>query len=389
MQWLTDARNDDRLKTAALADVALRAPFARPDIAPWLGRSLLLLDRTSDADTLLTEAVSRTPDDAALRILLARARLKGGDIESAGEQIDEALRLAPYDRSARIMRFKILVSAGQCDAARQMTDVIAELSPFDHALCSLRLRDDEGCEALIAVCNAELARNPAHTDAVYFKAIALTRLGRGDEARAVIDLEHSVVITELPEGNGDEVAFRAMLAREIEANPTLTPDRRTTRGGLQTFKLDYPGASHIDALLGRIRMAVDRYAGRADVSPQAATLSAWAVVYGAQGRQMPHHHPSGWLSGVYYVAAPPSSGGVHPGSLVLGQVPDSFGIAAPPWGIKSVSPVPGRLVLFPSYIPHATEETGVAAARISVAFDVVPTTAGQAQTKRPGATPGL
>jgi hypothetical protein len=44
----------------------------------------------------------------------------------------------------------------------------------------------------------------------------------------------------------------------------------------------------------------------------------------------------------------------------------------PPWGVQEIEPVPGRLLLFPSFLPHATEPTGIAGARISVAFDVVP-----------------
>ncbi|MEJ0041812.1 MAG: putative 2OG-Fe(II) oxygenase [Rhizomicrobium sp.] len=41
-------------------------------------------------------------------------------------------------------------------------------------------------------------------------------------------------------------------------------------------------------------------------------------------------------------------------------------------GTRAIEPVPGRLVLFPSYVSHATELTGIDGARISVAFDVVP-----------------
>ena len=44
----------------------------------------------------------------------------------------------------------------------------------------------------------------------------------------------------------------------------------------------------------------------------------------------------------------------------------------PPWGTLQIEPVPGRLVLFPSCVPHATEASGVDGARISVAFDVLP-----------------
>jgi hypothetical protein len=51
---------------------------------------------------------------------------------------------------------------------------------------------------------------------------------------------------------------------------------------------------------------------------------------------------------------------------------------APPWGIREIEPVPGRLVLFPSYVPHLTLPSGVAGDRISIAFDVVETASEQA-----------
>jgi putative 2-oxoglutarate-Fe(II)-dependent oxygenase superfamily protein len=44
----------------------------------------------------------------------------------------------------------------------------------------------------------------------------------------------------------------------------------------------------------------------------------------------------------------------------------------PPWGTREIRPVPGRLVLFPSYVPHATIATGSTDKRICIAFDVTP-----------------
>ncbi|NIR61459.1 MAG: hypothetical protein GWO02_19190, partial [Gammaproteobacteria bacterium] len=38
--------------------------------------------------------------------------------------------------------------------------------------------------------------------------------------------------------------------------------------------------------------------------PSGWSLSAWGVVLSRQGHQFPHTHPSGWVSGVYYVRVP-------------------------------------------------------------------------------------
>lgn len=93
-------------------------------------------------------------------------------------------------------------------------------------------------------------------------------------------------------------------------------------------------------------------------------MSIWAVIYDDHGRQDSHFHPSGWLSGVYY----PQAGS---GDLLIGAL-DAAEAIDPPWGARAVDPVEGRLVLFPSYVPHSTAPA--AAGRVSVAFDVMPST---------------
>jgi hypothetical protein len=55
--------------------------------------------------------------------------------------------------------------------------------------------------------------------------------------------------------------------------------------------------------------------------------------------------------------------------LRVGGLP-GWTAAKPPWPVVDVEPVPGRLILFPSYVPHETLPTGSDQTRISVAFDV-------------------
>src|SRR6476646_10216143 len=90
------------------------------------------------------------------------------------------------------------------------------------------------------------------------------------------------------------------------------------------------------------------------------------------GRQAAHIHPYGWLSGVYYVSVPKtSSEDLRNGCLVLGAMEEGLNVD-PPWGIRYISPAPGLLVLFPSYVPHATIPTRSPDRRICIAFDVGP-----------------
>jgi tetratricopeptide (TPR) repeat protein len=388
MRWelKSNSKSENWNKVAALTEAALQSSPIDPELLRRLCGALIAAgtENASEVESILAAAVARIPNDAELRVHLARARIALDRLDEAKSQVDEALRLEPRSRGARILKFNLLARTGRWDAASKLMDDIAALEPMNGFLCDARLRAtalQSECEAQLDACERELARNPILTDAIYFKAIALARLGRAQEARETIDLDRFVEVSELPapEGFRDAATFRAGLAEEIVRNPTLVPDLRTTRGGLQTRRLQQPDAVHVEALLEQIKAVIDDYETHlsddcrafAGTRPKAARLAPWAVVYGAAGRQKAHRHPRGWLSGVFYVTAPRRDSG-HSGPLVMGMLDPEFAVGEPPWGTRKIEPVPGRLVLFPSYVPHGTEQTDSEEARISVAFDVIP-----------------
>ena len=90
-----------------------------------------------------------------------------------------------------------------------------------------------------------------------------------------------------------------------------------------------------------------------------------------QGFHISHIHPSGWLSSAFYVAVPPEVAADGPGgNLVFGVPETALGLDLAPRRV--VVPVPGRLVLFPSYVWHGTVPFESAAPRLTVAFDALP-----------------
>jgi uncharacterized protein (TIGR02466 family) len=108
--------------------------------------------------------------------------------------------------------------------------------------------------------------------------------------------------------------------------------------------------------------------------PARYRLTAWSVVLESQGHQIPHIHPSAWLSGVYYVAVPESiaaSGDETAGWIEFGQPPEHYHGKVPAELVLE-KPRPGLLVLFPSYFYHRTIPFDAAGRRISIAFDVLP-----------------
>ena len=100
----------------------------------------------------------------------------------------------------------------------------------------------------------------------------------------------------------------------------------------------------------------------------------WAIVIEAEGFQVPHIHPSGWLSGVYYVALPEvvrSQGGQRAGWIEFGEPYWDIAHSVQP-ELKAFQPEEGLLLMFPSYFYHRTLPFTSDQQRISISFDVVP-----------------
>jgi tetratricopeptide (TPR) repeat protein len=266
----------------------------------------------------------------------------------------------------------LLAELGRFDEASEWEEEVAAAAPADPDLleCRARRRRSDPA-ALLALSESALAADPGASHALYYRAVALALLGRSEEAAAIIDVDRFLARSRL-----GAPALRARLKAEIAANPSLRPDPagHTTRHGLRSLAFPAPGDTAAPVLLDLIRGAVRDYSAALEgdhpfvrARPSRAALTAWAIVLSGPGRQLLHHHPRPWLTGVYYVAAP--EGTPRPGAIRLGRLPAWAGIE-PPWPVREIAPEPGTLLLFPSFLPHETLPTESEAERISVAFDV-------------------
>lgn len=158
------------------------------------------------------------------------------------------------------------------------------------------------------------------------------------------------------------------------------PLEQSLRGGTQT---DGDIFTQVDPLLVQLREAV-----RATVGEHVAQLpppdpghpllsarrdritfnGAWSVRLRGAGFHSNHVHPLGWFSSALYIALPPDIGVGDAGILTLGEPRSScFDLDMAPF--RTITPKPGRLVLFPSYMWHGTRPFGEGE-RLTVAFDV-------------------
>jgi tetratricopeptide (TPR) repeat protein len=345
---------------------------------------------------LARQALAQFLDRASLRVVLARALADAGNIDEAlttltagapGDpaldqerarmlgtigRIDEALALARSCREhAPELLLRLLVKHGRLEEAAQVEAAVAARAPGDPSLLELRAaRHRQDPLALLAICDQALAARPDSSQAVHYKIIALAQLGRNDEARHLMGLDTLLSIQFLADPPLEFVR------KEILANPSLHPDPagHASRHGLRTRTFPLPGDRASTLLMGSIRTAIGDYAAAltgdhpfAVSRPAQATLTPWALVFRSAGHQVLHHHPEPWLTGVFYVSAP--TGSPRPGAIRIGRLPDWAGVETP-WTPLVVEPEPGRLILFPSFVPHETLPTRSDDERISIAFDV-------------------
>jgi uncharacterized protein (TIGR02466 family) len=158
---------------------------------------------------------------------------------------------------------------------------------------------------------------------------------------------------------------------------------QTSRGGTKTAGTLF-GAGHdlVERLKARIDAAVADYIAAMKPDPDHPLFrrrsdgfdywGSWSTRLGDCGFHTNHVHPRGWISSAYYVALPDvvQDAEEKQGWLKFGEPSFDAGLADPIRRI--VQPVPGRLVLFPSYLWHGTIAFRSDQMRTTIAFDAIP-----------------
>jgi tetratricopeptide (TPR) repeat protein len=375
----------------ALIETARKSLSLHPEqTKAWtiLGELLLEAGLFEEANHTLTEAASLLPAEPKVLFLFADALQRVGKADAALAVLETVPSFATKDQNVALRQFDLFVETGRWDKVTQNLERIASIASsrrsviLAHGYFASNGGDPEN---LLAACEAALMEHPGSTVALHYKAIALALLRRNDEANSVMGLNNFVSVADSPpeEAHINGTPLFDALEAEILQNPTLVPDPhgKATRGGFQTRALAQAGDKAVPALLDRIKSAVDHYVETlpamshpfTTTRPARVRLRAWAVVYPRDGRQKSHFHSSGWISGVTYITAPRAAGDAkYRGPLVLGELDSDRYPDTPPWGTREIDPMPGRVALFPSFVPHATRSTGLSERRICVAFDVVP-----------------
>ena len=341
--------------------------------------------RISEAIPIYERLLEEQPEDPDLHVNLADALAQAERPDEAIEHYQEALARNPGEADGHYGLGNALTTCGRLDEAVTAYQMALRIQPNrTDALAALglvqaRSSDRDGAEASFA---AALAVNPRDVRSYANRGLALEADGRPG-ADGLFDYDRLFLTRELavPDGWPDRAAYHADLRDAILGREDLIFEREatTTMGGAQTGNLFIDPALAVAALQERILAFSDDYrrdviAGSQnpflDQAPAAFRMIGQAVVLDQGGFQRPHVHPTGFLSGVYYVQMPdPEPDDPHAGWFRLGRGLDPD---AEPVTQRLVQPKEGLIVMFPSYFWHATVPFRGSRQRICVAFDLLP-----------------
>ncbi len=326
-----------------------------------LGLTWHALDQLDQAAASLQQAAALRPDHAEVHYSLGLVLHGMKDLDQALGAYDRAIRLKPA-----------------------MLDRLFDVGKPRHVLALFERGEHR--KALNAL-DAFLGRSPGQSCALALKAIALDETGARDQARALVDFERLIRCERLqpPADFATMAELNQALARHILGHPTLqdAPDAFSAHRGKATGELLRGDKGPVAAFERMMRAAVEAYQTHMPElpdhpfvanAPRRWHLTMWGNVIETEGFQVPHIHPSGWLSGVYYVTLPDVVGArsdERAGWIEFGE---------PYWDIAhevqpelvAQQPEAGMLLLFPSYFYHRTLPFVSDQQRISIAFDVVP-----------------
>ena len=343
-----------------------------------------------EASAVLEDVVSRQPDSYQGFSDLGAVWQESGDLERAIAAYRRSIELNP---KLAIVHFNLgtaLKLRGNTADAISCVETALALDPsqanFAATLAGYYLEAGEPGRAL-HTCKKCLSLAPRNLTALTFMSIALDRLGDREGAARIVDFERLIQSRRLaaPPGYENISEFNRELAEHVRNHPTLKaePVNNATRYGKHTDNLLVNPSGPIPALARLIDSAVTDYLKSLPLDPTHPYLAhrpsgfkylMWSVVMDSQGHQLPHMHPDGWVSGVYYVELPGNmrtEARTRAGWIEFGRPLDALTGSWQPT-VRTLRPEEGALVLFPSYFYHQTIPFESPEQRICIAFDALP-----------------
>ncbi|MDX1527200.1 MAG: tetratricopeptide repeat protein [Gammaproteobacteria bacterium] len=356
-----------------------------------LGTALKALHRFDEAVTEYREAVRLAPDNPELKVRLGNLLVETSRFEQAIEPLSDALNALPREAQGFVCHLlayahkKLGQGEGSVAAAERLVALTGGAVAALMHLSAAYLTSGEP-ERALEVCERGLRREPASRQLLSDKALALSALGRDEEASRLYDFDRLLKVSRInaPPGYDSVDQFNAALISHIRNHPTLdfSGISLSCHQGATSDELLVAPKGPVAELEQAIQRAAESF--RAELAREPAQpwkdnlphhdsleLSAWVTRLRSQGYQHGHIHPSAWISGVYYVSLPPEvrqKKDDAAGWIEFGRAPYYYAIDNEN-NIRTIRPEEGMLVLFPSYFYHRTIPFDSDNERVTIAFD--------------------
>ncbi|MDA0991416.1 MAG: tetratricopeptide repeat protein [Verrucomicrobia bacterium] len=361
-----------------------------------LAVALTSMDRLDEATAAYRRALELKPDYAQAHSNLAKTLQAAGRYDEAIASARAAIALQSDFVEAYRNLGNALYDSGRLDEAadayRDALTLAPTYEPVRQALLTALMQMDAHAQAF-EVCEEGLRLTPGRATLLAYKGVVLDHLSEHAAAAALRDLDQLVWSTTIvvPDSFQDLDDFNESLRNHALARGNMiveTPGadgrfNKATRDGGYIRELHNEPKGPIAAFEHIIESAVETYLQSRAIDPSHPFLAArperwrfeiWGNFLGSAGHLTTHHHPAGWLSGVYYSHIPGSmtaSDPAHGGWIEFGRPHSSL---PEPAGqrIKLVQPEEGLMILFPSFVFHRTLPNPTADERISFGFDLCP-----------------
>lgn len=364
---------------------------ALKDHPSWIeGHKLLASLRHTAGDTKgftdsYARACSSRPDDQALHLAWFHSLAQVHDWDRVKAIVDSGIKRFGLNNQWQLASLFLASETGDDTTAEHLFEQTRTIDDVGRDLACVRFNLRTGNYRLVEqLCDKRVKTEAA---SMFWPYMALVWRLTGDSRLEWLESGNEFVEAQDITFTGDEIDELATCLRSlhIASNPFAG---QSVRQGTQTDQnLFLRHEPEIRSLRQKICHAVGRYVGKLPEQDLLHPLlrhdrrdtlrgrvhfsGSWSVRLGAQGYNVPHTHPMGWISAALYMSLPSKTqmGAAPAGWIQFGTAPKELGLGLDV--TKRVEPKVSRMLLFPSTTWHSTVPFNDGE-RLVVAFDVMP-----------------
>ncbi|MDA9900528.1 tetratricopeptide repeat protein [Planktomarina temperata] len=309
---------------------------------------------------------------------LGIALAKQGKLEEAVEAYNKALSIKPDFSEAYNNLGNTFKDQGKLEEAISAFDKANTQIATAKALeCAYALNDFRYFNQKL---NSVSESDPKNIRVAAVSAFAAHQLKQKDIYPFCKDPIDMVHVSTVKDHLSNSEEFLSSLIDEMNGtNASWEPNENTTKGGFQTDPTLFSQSSANLQILENIfkkellafkRKFKENKSVLIDSWPDEIKLAAWYVRLLQGGHQDSHIHPSGWVSGVFYLKTIPNPVD-HEGAIRFGLHGYNYPVTDKELPNILYQPSDGDLVLFPSSLFHETVPVRKDLERCVIAFDLL------------------